>query len=571
MKKRCPRGTRKNRLGNCVPKDAIVDSFNACDDGREWYVDKCYKTCKTIQHRNPETRRCRKTCTENEIRNPKTKRCQKTKNNVTNRVIPPSKEIPQELPSVKEQKKEETKQELVLKRFVNKIKQDMKNNPNVPGTVRKHSKLEMMYLKSICGDVGICLSLNNKYDTIMNMFDGFSNFKYLISSPKEIGRGGNGFIRILKYTKEVDNISFNSYVTMKAPISKKSDNLIYEYLVGTLCLNHFCKNFPVFSQTYYMFLLGRQVKNLLLTMGSSFTNTNINVIMNGLVHVRYPQDIARICDNREKFCITSQFYNNFVTCRTYSANNTANHSDFPFILFQVYYTLFYIKSFFTHYDLHDDNVGLVSLPDGYYIDYEYETVLNNNPITIRFKSKYIVKIIDYGRAFFVSPTNPTITSESIINDNNLIPECENSFGSISTAYYINNKLKNESSDLRFIYMTKNAASFKNIYKKYKTLKKNLVNNLVYDKFYGTPEIAFKSQDKKMRNVTDVHYYLTHYLHNNLDNSNGLNDAQYVGLNSLGTLKVFNLVKPMEFTPSVRAKTKGDKSRFERPDIANENL
>lgn len=50
---------------------------------------------------------------------------------------------------------------------------------------------------------------------------------------------------------------------------------------------------------------------------------------------------------------------------------------------------------FTHYDLHPSNVLLCEPVLGKY----YKYILNDRTV-VEFKSKYIVKIIDYGRSFF---------------------------------------------------------------------------------------------------------------------------------------------------------------------------
>jgi hypothetical protein len=568
--KRCPNGTRKDKKGNCVPKNTAINSFNSCDEDREWYINKCYKTCNSIQHRNPETRRCRKTCGPDEIRNIKTRRCTKVKSNLLEKKNLVKSSVPV---TVKPPAKVDNKYELILKRFVNKIKKDIKDQPSVPGKIRKHKKLEISYLKSMCGDVGICLSLNNNYDKIMNMFNHFTDFQYLLGSPKEIASGVNGVIRILKFKKTVENISFNSYVTLKVPRSINSDNLAYEYFVGHLCINHFCKYFPTFVETYGLYHLTKEARLRFInpvTQVLPVTKTQLTNGMSIIDPLNNPADLIKVCSSSDLLCLSGQFYNNFITFKKYGETNTNNnYSDFPFILFQVYYTLHHVKTFFTHYDLHYENVGLVALPDGYHIDYEYELIYNGQPAVIRFKSKYIVKIIDYGRSYFQSQEPPYTKSKELIKDitkrNNL---CSNKLELTHTN--INNRVKNESSDLRFLRIVYGIATFKKVFKNYPTLETAL-SNILFKGNYSTREKLTISVDGIIRNVTDAHNYLSYYLLNNTDNSNGLNDAAYVGSNSLGTLTVSNLSKPMKFVPSIRKKQKGDKSRFEIPEIVNASI
>jgi hypothetical protein len=82
-------------------------------------------------------------------------------------------------------------------------------------------------------------------------------------------------------------------------------------------------------------------------------------------------------------------------------------NELKYILFQIYYTLVYLENEFTHYDLHWENILLHKLSYNTYIEYNY--ILNDGTL-INFKSKYIVKIIDYGRSFY----NDTSEGDKII-------------------------------------------------------------------------------------------------------------------------------------------------------------
>jgi hypothetical protein len=68
--KRCPKGTRKDKNGNCVTKVVSQkspkkgESLNSCKTNEEWFIDKCYKPCKPNKKRRETTRRCVKTQTE---------------------------------------------------------------------------------------------------------------------------------------------------------------------------------------------------------------------------------------------------------------------------------------------------------------------------------------------------------------------------------------------------------------------------------------------------------------------------------------------------------------------------
>ena len=55
----------------------------------------------------------------------------------------------------------------------------------------------------------------------------------------------NGFINQLTY--EDDGIQYS--IVLKSNLNMKSDNLVYEYLVGQ-CINHFAIFYPCFSKTF---------------------------------------------------------------------------------------------------------------------------------------------------------------------------------------------------------------------------------------------------------------------------------------------------------------------------------
>jgi hypothetical protein len=575
--KRCPNGTRKDKNGNCVPKVTGINSFNVCDEDREWYMGKCYKKCKPIQHRNPETRRCRRTCTPDEVRNPNTKRCVKIPKKQLKRTIKrptstSSYPVNRPIQEILVPKRDE-KYERILERFIRKIKKNITDQPNIQGSVRKHSKLNIQSLKSMCGDIGICLSLNNNYDRIMDMFDNFNDFKYLINSPREIASGANGSVHLLKYTKIVGSVSFNSYTTLKIPRNATSDNLAYEYLVGKLGVNPLCRYFPVFVQTYNLYFIERNTRLRFINPVTRLLPITREQFINGidtLDPLGDPTDLLIICTQlASQVCLTGQFYNNFMTFMSYGTHQTnKNYSDFPFILFQVYYTLYYLKTIFTHYDLHYENVGLVSLPDGFHVEYEYNVFYNGKPVVIRFKSKYIVKLIDYGRCFFQSIEDPLITSRKLIEDFNKTNICVNKFGSLINN--LNSSVKNESADLRFLRFVNVFPNTSPMFTNYPILQ-NTISNLLYETIYSTTENLDNLGDGVIRNVTDAHNYFTSYIINNTENVNGLNHDAYLNSNSLGTLRINHLVRPMEFIPSVRMKRRGDRSRFEMPEIVNVSL
>ena len=112
--------------------------------------------------------------------------------------------------------------------------------------------------------------------------------------------------------------------------------------------------------------------------------------------------------------------------------------DLIYTLYQIYLPLFYMTKIFTHYDLHTGNILLSQPIKDTYIQYIY--YLPHNKI-IKFKSKYIAKIIDYGMSYFHDKTQ-CINSNVIYNSLCFFPQCgtlENKCGNNVGYKFLNNK------------------------------------------------------------------------------------------------------------------------------------
>jgi hypothetical protein len=221
---------------------------------------------------------------------------------------------------------------------------------------------------------------------------------------------------------------------------------------------------------------------------------------------------------------------------------------------------------YTHYDLHEENVLLYEPVVGSHIEYFYH--IDGEIIT--FKSKYIAKIIDYGRSFFNQFGNTTSTGSSNAIYDTVCRLCKpncgatNGFGWLSVnplqlrnVYHICSKIANQSHDLRLLYLL----GRKPIpYLKLQQLLAKVVygKNLApeFDK-YGKP--IDNSQYGTERNVTDG---LPAKINNVSDASNALleliqdpisfvkNENAYKSSTKLGELHIYNDGSPMQYIPVV---------------------
>lgn len=450
------------------------------------------------------------------------------------------------------------------------------------------------YIKSICGDVGICLSLNQSYEAIMAMFNNFQNFDLLENSPKLLSAGANGIVRLLKYKREEGTQSFYSYGVFKSPVATKKypDNLLYEYEVGTRCVNYLCRYLPIFTQTYGAYVNNYTGNDRLYIEGFLQKNDPINkAVFQDQRFMRITPTLSNynhdFCYKFRELCLVGQFYDKFTTIEgyiTYMSNaytigqNAPN--DIPFILFQLYYSLYQCRSQFTHYDLHNNNVGLVPLPNGKHIEYEYVYVPigGGAPRICKFKSRYIVKVIDYGRSFF---NYNGVSSKQIINDVLISGDCAiNDWEQlpqigiyISSITYIDPLVNNQSHDLRLLNILK-LPNFQSLFIEFPKLR-SLVLKVPYENYYGTMQRLDgynRNPNAPIYNITDACFKLTDYIVSNTDKVMDKNNAAYANSTSMGTLRVYpGLQKKMEFHFATIDKSQAETSRLYKPEFENVDL
>jgi hypothetical protein len=166
------------------------------------------------------------------------------------------------------------------------------------------------------------------------------------------------------------------------------------------------------------------------------------------------------------------------------------------ILYQVYFSLYYLGRNYTHYDLHSGNILLYKpFEDNTYITMRYHTTDPDEIYT--FKTEFIAKIIDYGRNYFNNGETNTfkIMRDYICNK----PECPIECGSEvgydilrgedipGNFHWINPIKSNLSHDLRLAYeISNNIQLFPN-------------GKIHYMSKYGTPEL-FSSVNDRVLNV-----------------------------------------------------------------------
>jgi uncharacterized protein YjbI with pentapeptide repeats len=403
-------------------------------------------------------------------------------------------------------------------------------NFNTKKNALKHqgidSHINRQYLNMICSNSGECLVFGRESEKIKNLFNNFIDFSYLKSVKKFGNDSGNGIVLKLAY----ENGNYKTNAVLKSSIEKTSDNLYYEYLVGTQFINKLNKVLPCFTETYQLFTHKDKISK------ESFVRYNdlkslIDTDCNNL-SIKSISDIKeclnKSCENGENYAILLQYIGDSIDIFK------MKHDDALIcILYQIYTALSYLKNDFTHYDLHPGNVLIYKLKPGKYVTISYMNEVTGK--TTKIKTNYIAKIIDYGRSYFGNLGNPRqITSKQIgveICNSTCKSYCgiEEGYTFFGQETTISSVSRNVSHDLRL-------------------LDNLMIDDLrpVYDDFYGTKELVSTGPDT-IKDVTDAQMRLQVYMDEKRFGV-GSNDT------SFGELKVYltkkKCEKNMEFIPDL---------------------
>lgn len=221
-----------------------------------------------------------------------------------------------------------------------------------------------------------------------NIFDSwFQDIRKAgITSIRSIGEPSkNGFIRELKRTEN----GYDSYVILKSNLTRDSDNLYYEWYVGSY-LNTLMHRFPIFVKTYGIYEYTPESKAVMLNEPD-----NARSVLNGLKDTTF----VRSLQEPELQCIVVQQVHQSISFTSLLEDYKATPTDvlkheILCILYQIYFVLPLIPSF-SHNDLHTDNVILTPAVDKCY-QYVYSSIYG----TFSFQCRYAAKLIDYGRCVY---------------------------------------------------------------------------------------------------------------------------------------------------------------------------
>jgi hypothetical protein len=335
-------------------------------------------------------------------------------------------------------------------------------------------KRKSEFLKAICSDSGFCYALGKNRTKIFDFFDGFVGFEYVKPPIVAIGNpSSNGFVKSIRYERH----GYTANAVLKSSTKSTADNLAYEFLVG-MFLNKMGNRFPCFVQTYGLYyyktnsdwMHARDTKRM-----------SSNILKHSLqLHTtldKFKRDITNAIDDdacafSKYAAVLIQHFPNVTTFGDYLDDMSEDGIDWcnfsikelPYILYQIYMPLAAMSKVFTHYDLHQNNVLLYEPVPGKYIQYHYHLEKE----TVQFKSKFIAKVIDYGRAFYKDVEVKNVSATDVLKRTCVLDECNlegEDCGDHSGFRYLTNTLKpstyymsssehNPSADLRLLHLIK---------------------------------------------------------------------------------------------------------------------
>jgi hypothetical protein len=425
---------------------------------------------------------------------------------------------------------------------------------------RTDPRVRSKFLQSVCSDAGVCIAFGTNAVAIRKHFDDFNHFGLLSKPAIQIGSvSANGFVKELTYMHR----GYMANAVLKSSVKPNADNLLYEAVVGFF-LNKMSAKYPTFVETYGLYEY--KADGLAYNACKDQKSTNPAVLSAGLTRIaKSVADISKptvknSCLNPISMAVLIQHLKSAKTLHQMLENSRFVEKELLFVLYQVYMTLASLSDIFTHYDLHFENVLVYEPVVGSHIEYHYHTSsVEKDTKKTAFRSKYIAKIIDYGRCYFNDQDRTSNTSESkSFHDNLVCKECKPRCGAgrgyewfdykqMKNSYFICSQRLNPSHDLRLLYMI--GTNIKGMDPQLQTLIGGVVYGRGVEKggeMFGTVPNSRSGRPNKIHNVKDAFAALEELVKDT--KFEAMNEIDYRKSTLLGELHIYG-DKPMRWIPS----------------------
>ena len=432
-------------------------------------------------------------------------------------------------------------------------KTNKKQKKEIIGRFMKNTsvKRKALFLKSKCPDAGLCMILGIDYKKIREYFDAFTNFEYVHPPIKTIGAdSSNGFIKELKYERN----GYVSYATLKSSKKTSADNLGYEYVIG-IGLNKWIDKYPCFLATYGQYFYKddaswehvkdtKSVQPSVLKDSLELSNSYYDAKSHDSIQIK------KICERSKYVAILTQHISNAKSIKDMLEHDSFMMNELLCVLYQVYLPLAVLDDNFTHYDLHMNNVLLYDVGQGKYIEYVYHM---RDGKKIKFNSRYVAKIIDYGRSYYHEKDSKRSDSKTVHEALCVNPTCnqhgkcgiESGLGyldpnnnTVKRGDYIVSTKRNVSHDLRLLSLVGDSVKryFSSEHTVYESMMYEMFEKVVFTGDYGTQEIVASGNNTHINNVGDAEYELRGIIKN--ETVKAANDKYCKKMTKLYTLHVY---------------------------------
>ena len=491
------------------------------------------------------------------------------------------------------------------------------------------SRRRAAYLKEHFNDYVQCFVFQIESDKIRKHFDLFSDQKYISNGVvNRIAKTDNNVVFRVMHERD----GYIASTVFKTMLCTRSYNLLFEYNVGCF-INKKCGIFHCFVETFGLVVYQDHDLECMITSNRRTNRRTGNDFYSPYItksptkdfceDTKSPENLSGRCKmDGQPNCSVSRFdsiclflrnkENNLGLITQYirgnslaeSMNSIYSRYNLLYILYQIYMPLSVLSNQYTHYDLHAKNILLYKFGTNSHVTFHYhlsrsgcgcshdmyaepqlaETSSKDHttkPRLLRirseeivsFNSKFIVKIIDYGRSFFNDTTTPsssnTFRSSEQVYDRiydvmspNFGPTYNREYNTINGLefgshkhnygdFFISSVLRNSSHDLRLIH------ELKKDYFDYLQFNKplfDLMQSVEYGvgirdpkyKTYGTKEQSVSGLSRgKIVNVYDMHYSLKLLM--KYEESIALQNEYYSASKKVGDLHIYDDDRPFEYT------------------------
>jgi hypothetical protein len=421
------------------------------------------------------------------------------------------------------------------------------------------------HLGHVCSNSGACIAFGLESKKIRDFFDGYTTFTYAQKYFTRIGaESANGVVMELFHK----NHGYEAATVIKSSREIASDNLYYEFVVGQF-INKQVLRFPCFVETYGLFKYTSDAAYNSIVWPNivrSKNRPNVNTIpwsrtelelVCDLSTAYSPQMLTMACQDSKYLALLSQYYHGAVTLHQLVTDKLAeNDADFfyidlPAIMYQVYAPLNSLILQYAHNDLHLHNV-LIYIPNSQSaIEFEYH---REDGTMCTFRTKYLAKIIDYGRSYFSEKIDPAfpkakpLSTNAIALDTCRLPACNRQID------YRNQQCGNK---VGFAFLKKYAVTDRptlvdidRVHKYIDGRLSTLLNNQL--KTHMVAGIRPPPPSRIPDTITDIEHRLYTYF-----------DTAFVAYSIpiLGTVRVYldpNALTPMQFIPTEAVAKSGRK-------------